>query len=201
MRAQPISDPSSPGRRRLCGGDHRHRDPGTPDRRYRQGSAGHRGAVDPARHRAVAPGERAARPCPVARFCPDARGGEMAEHRARHGRRHYRPVRGTARGPPHRASAGGHCGLDPRGGGRREERQHPRDRRRQRDRRYRAGGRSVPPDPGRCGRRARGGGEGARRAAAGGGKLPKTVRILGRRHLCDHAPRRVCSMPIRRWRG
>ena len=73
------------------------------------------------------------------------------------------------------------------------ERLDPGDRRRQRDRRHRPRRRSVPPDAGRCRRRARGGGARAGRAAARRGKLSQTVRRLGRRDLCHDAGRRAAQ--------
>ena len=170
-----------------------HIDPRTADLRYRQGGAGHRGPPDPARHRIVARGQRAPRPRAVARFCPDADGSEMAEHRARHRRRADRAVRGAAGGAPHRASAGLDRDLDPRGGRRREERLDPGDRRRQRDRRHRPRRRSVPADAGRRRRRARGGGARAGRTASRRGKLSQAVRSLGRRHLRHDARRRAAQ--------
>ena len=143
----------------------------------------------------------AARPCAVARFRQDAGGSEMAEHRARHRRRPDRIVRGAVRGPADRASAGLDRDLDPRGGRRRKERLDPGDRRRQRDRRYRAGRRSVPPDPGRCRRGARGGGARAGRAAPGRGKLSQAVRSPRSTESTSRRRAASCSTPIRRWRG
>ena len=136
---------------------------------------------------------RAAGACSLARFRAHADRSEMAEHRARHRRRADRTVRGGVGGPPHRAAAGIDRELDPRGGGRREERLDPGDRRRQRDRRHRACRRSVPPNPGRCRHGARGGGARARRAAARRRELPQAVRVLGRRNLRHDAGRRTAQ--------
>ena len=69
----------------------------------------------------------------------------------------------------------------------------PCHRREQRDRRYRARRRSVPPHAGRRRRRARSGGSCAGRAAARRGKLSQAVRRLGRRDLCDDAGRRAAQ--------
>ena len=68
-----------------------------------------------------------------------------------------------------------------------------RHRRQQRDRRYRARRRSVPPHAGRRRRGARSGGPRAGRAAARRGKLSQAVRRLGRRNLRDDAGRRAAQ--------
>ena len=81
--------------------------------------------------------------------------------------------------------------LDPRAGRRQEGHLDSRHRCQQRDRRYRAGRRSVPSHPGRGRRGARGGGARAGRAAAGRGKLSQAVRRFGRRNLRDDAGRRA----------
>ena len=94
------------------------------------------------------------------------------------------------RGAADRAAAGDDRELDPRARRRREGHLDPGDRPRQRDRRHRARGRSVPPHAGRGRHGARGGGAGAHRAAAGRRELPQTVRGLGRRHLRHDAGRR-----------
>ena len=117
--------------------------------------------------------------------------GQMAEHRARHRRRADRAVGGAVRGAADRASAGLDRDLDPRAGRRQEGHLDSRHRCQQRDRRYRAGRRSVPSHPGRGRRGARGGGTRAGRAAPGRGKLSQAVRRFGRRNLRDDAGRRA----------
>ena len=194
MRSMTIADPNLRAAvDDYARGDHRHIDPRTADIRYRQGSAGRGGPPDPARHGIVARGQRAAGPCPLPRFCEDARGSEVAEHRARHRRRADRDICVAAGGSPHRASACRDRKLDPRGGPWRKERLDPGDRRGQRDRRHCPRGRSVPANAGRRRRGARGGGARARRTAACRGKLPQAVRVLGRRNLRHDARRRAAE--------
>ena len=182
------------GRRRLCRGDHRHLDPRTADLRYRQGGAGCGGPPDPARHRIVARGQRAPRPCAVARFRPDADGSEMAEHRARHRRRADRPVRGRC------WWFGAPCvrwrRSQPRSARWPAARTTPRSRRPTSTTRS-----AISRAPPKCSAQtlvdadagARGGGARAGRAAARRGKLSQTVRGLGRRDLRHDARRRAAQ--------
>ena len=118
---------------------------------------------------------------------------QMAKHRARNNRRPDRPCRGAVRGAPDRPSAQGHRRGHPLACRRREAHLDPRNRRRQRDRRYRARRRGIPPLAGRCRRGARGGDPRFGRAAACRGKLSQAVRRFGRRNLCDHAGRHAAQ--------